>query len=299
MSFKVFKIPTLLVGIMLVVVITFSTKIYKNFRKETIPPTPTQQDFLESYFRNKEDYDESFSKFKNTEEKKVLAAITSHHFLAKDLIAQTFAGIDSENIKRVVIVGPDHFHQLTSTKYLAQTTDANWQTPFGDMNADAETINALFQRGEILSAINAFRAEHSVYLLVPFAKKSFFEAKVTPLILRQKVDFPYYYELGKDVSKIVNPEETILIISSDFSHNASQEQSRLSDQRSINLLREMEIDKVSLVENDCKQCVAFLYGYLEGKNVNFELVSNTNSFDISGESPKSVTSYVSTYFIKK
>ena len=298
MSSKIFKRPILFIGITLFLIF-ISIKIYKNFSKVSSLPIPTQQDFLESYFRNKNDYEESFFKFENVEKKHVLAAITSHHFLAKDLIAQTFAGIDPKNVKKEVIVGPDHFHQLTGTKYLAQTTDTSWQTPFGSISADTQIINILSQNNEVLSDINAFRAEHSVYLLVPFAKKSFSEAEITPLILRQKNDFPYYYGLGKKVAGIIKPEETILVISSDFSHNATREQARLDDRRSIGLLKEMEIDKVSLVENDCKQCVAFLYGYLEGKNVDFELVFNINSFDISGESPKSVTSYVSTYFIEK
>ena len=147
---------------------------------------------------------------------------------------------------------------MTGTKYLAQTTDTNWQTPFGDMSADTEIINVLSQRNEILSDINAFRTEHSVYLLVPFAKKTFSESKIIPLILRQKVDFPYYYNLGKEVSNIVNPEETTLIISSDFSHVATREQARLNDQKSIGLLKERKMDSLNLVENDCKQCNAFL-----------------------------------------
>lgn len=295
---KIFKRLILFIGIVLV--LTFlSTKIYKNFSKVASSPAPIQQDFLESYFRNKNDYDESFSKFDNVEKKRVLAAITSHHFLAKDLIAQTFAGVEPKNVKRVIVVGPDHYHQLTGTKYFAQTTDTNWQTPFGNMDADTEIINALSQSNEILSDINAFRAEHSIYLLVPFAKKSFSEAKVVPIILRQKVDFPYYYKLGKEISNTVKSEETLLVISSDFSHSASREQARLNDWKSIDLLKEMEMDSLNLVENDCKQCVAFLYGYLEGKNVDFELVSNRNSFDFSGESPQSVTSYVSVYFIER
>lgn len=299
MIFQKFKNPILFIGLLLAIIFSFVASDKNKHSQEIDLPTPNPQDFLESYFRNKNDYEESFLKFENIEKKQVLAAITSHHFLAKDLIAQTFAGIDPTKIKRAIIVGPDHYHQLTGTKYLAQTTDTIWHTPFGEMNADTQITNSLSSDGEVLSAINVFRAEHSVYLLVPFAKKSFPEAKITPLILRQKVDYSYYYKLGKKVSNIVNLEETILIISSDFSHNASRKQARVNDERSVNLLKEMKTDDVDLIENDCKQCAAFLYGYLEDKDTNFELVSNKNSFDISGESPESITSYIAAYFVKK
>jgi AmmeMemoRadiSam system protein B len=299
MIFQKFKNPILFIGFLLVIIFSFAAIYNSKNNQEVDLSTPAPQDFLESYFKNKTDYDEAFSKFENVKKKPILAAITSHHFLAKELIAQTFAGIDPIKTKGVIIVGPDHFQQLTGTKYFAQTTNAGWHTPFGNMDIDAEIVDKLSQNGEVLSDINTFRGEHSVYLLVPFAKKSFPEAMIVPLILRKKVDYPYYYELGRKVSDAVNLEETILIISSDFSHNASRKQAKMNDDRSANLLKEMKVDNINLIENDCKQCAAFLYGYLEGENTNFELVSNKNSFDISGESPESVTSYVSAYFVKK
>ncbi len=167
------------------------------------------------------------------------------------------------------------------------------------MKADLITINTLSQNRDIYIDTNAFRSEHSVYLLVPFARKVFPEAKIVPLILRQKVDFPYYYNLGKEVSKMVNLDETVLVISSDFSHSVSREAAKLNDQKSMELLKRMNIADINSVENDCKQCTDFLYGYLEGKDISFELIFNKNSFDISGESSESVTSYVGAYFIKK
>lgn len=270
-----------------------------NFRHALVTSSQSQQNFLESYFRNKSDYDESFSKFENVEKKPVLAAITSHHFLAKDLIANTFAGIDPAKINRVIIVGPDHFHQLTGSKYFALTADTNWQTPFGDMKSDSESISHLSRENEISIDMNAFRIEHSIYILVPFAKKFFPEAKLIPIILRQKNDLEYYYILGKEVSSLVNSKEAILVISSDFSHNVSREQASINDIRSISLLRGMKVGSLNLVENDCRQCVAFLFGYLEDNNPSFEFVANKNSFDISGENPNSVTSYIAAYFIRK
>jgi len=258
--------------------------------------TNQNQKIIQGFFTNKQDYEEAFDKLTDTNKQSVGAAITSHHFLAKDLIAKTFFGINNQNIKRVIIVGPDHFHQLTGTKHIAQTTTAFWQTPYGKMEPDIENINLWLNNKKIVSHHTLFRNEHAIYLLVPFAKKTFPEAKIIPLIVRQKPDFTYFFALGKQLGKLVNPLETLLIVSSDFAHDVTLNKAQILDKKSISLLKKQKLSEVSLVENDCKQCLALLYGYLSDKQTQFYLVDNKNSQDFSQDKQETVTSYVAGYF---
>ncbi len=46
---------------------------------------------LESFYKNKFEYDDAFRKILSDSKEQVIAGIISHHFLAKDLIAQFFS----------------------------------------------------------------------------------------------------------------------------------------------------------------------------------------------------------------
>ncbi|QQG41713.1 MAG: AmmeMemoRadiSam system protein B [Candidatus Woesebacteria bacterium] len=269
------------------------------FNRTTVKNTKPQSEFLESYFINVNDYEDSFAKSKEVSKSKVLAAITSHHFLAKDLIAQTFSGIDPTQLKTVIIISPDHFKQITGTGVNVQTTNNTWQTPFGEMESEGKLIDRILGEKRVVLDMNTFRSEHGIYTLIPFAKKSLPQTKVVPLVLRQNNDYKYFYELGERVSRMVNLNQTALIISSDFSHYTSVENAKLNDQKSIDLLPSKRLEDVGLITNDCKQCTAFLFGYLKNTNTDFKLVSNLNSFDISGKESENVTSYVGGYFVGK
>lgn len=262
-------------------------------------PSPAPIVFLESYFNNKNEYDESFSKLKDIQKERILAATTSHHFLARDLIAQTFFGIDPSGIKTVIIVSPDHFKQITQPNIFAQTTNNAWHTPFGEIDADESFISEISKENGLLNNIDLFRSEHGIYTLVPFAKEALPEASVVPLVLRQSTDYQYFYNLGEKVSKMVNLNETVLVVSSDFTHYTSIQKARSNDQKSISLLPGKKIEDVESITNDCKQCTAFLFGYLKSTDTDFKLVFNKNSYDISGQDPENVTSYVGAYFIAK
>ena len=277
-----------------VIVLTF---LKRNNKITVTLPSPTPQaDFLESYFNIESEYLDSFSKYANMPKERVLAATTSHHFLAKDLIAETFSGIDPTGIKTIIIVGPDHFSQITGPIYMAQTTSTPWHTPFGNMDPNMQIIDSISQNKEVYSDINLFRSEHSIYTLVPFAKKVFPNAELVPLVLRQKSDYSYFYDLGEQISKMVDLNQTVLIVSSDFTHYSSTEKAKQNDQKSISLLPSKNLENVNGITNDCKQCTAFLFGYLKNTNTKFELLFNKNSFDISGEDSRNVTSYVGAYF---
>lgn len=251
---------------------------------------------LESHFNFENEYRESFEKFKNERKEKVLAAVTSHHFLAKDLIAQTFFGIDPINIKTVIIISPDHFQQIKKLGFLACTARNDWRTPFGILNSDEKIINHLLKNGKILESTNLFEMEHGVYVLIPFIKKTLPNVKIVPLVLKQNANYRFFYDLGNVISNIVNVNETILIMSSDFTHNASIQIAKQNDEKSIKLLSQKKFTDVRSITNDCPQCTAFLFGYLNHASTNFKLIFNQNSFDLSKENQDSVTSYVGAYF---
>lgn len=264
---------------------------------ENIISSRAEEEHLSSFYSNEADYAAAFAEAEPTAVRSVFAAVTSHHFLAKSLIARTMTGIDQRSIKTVVLISPDHFNAVADENILGVTTTATWDTPFGEVANNPGQIEALTTTERIQLSRRHFLAEHGIYTIVPFIKKQFPDATVVPIILRQSDDYSTYAEFGKSLRQFFEPSETLVIVSSDFSHNKTPEEAKAADAVSISALQSKNIKDVDQIDSDCKVCMATLYGYLDGLNTSFELVENKDSFDLSGQSPQIVTSYVSGYFV--
>jgi AmmeMemoRadiSam system protein B len=269
-----------------------------NTDKKSISESKLKPQYLESYFKNPADYLDAFAKSTIIPKSGIYAAVTSHHYLARDLIAKSFAGIDPSGIENLILVGPDHFNYIRGQYEMAMTTGLEWKTPFGNMPANHLLINEILKINGVISEPNIFRSEHSIYILMPFARKIFPTARIVPIVLRLKHNPEYFYNFGKQISGLLDINRTVLIISSDFSHGLSQENARISDKKSIMYLPGKKISDINEVSNDCPACTAFLFGYLDNTPTDFILNFNRNSFDISDENPGSVTSYVGGYYTK-
>jgi len=269
--------------------IIFLTLIFAVFFYLKKPSPPQNQFYLQSFFNNKNQYQQSFQKYQNSPKKIISAGIISHHFLALDLISQFFSGINPSGIKNIYLIGPDHFY-ITTTPIT--TTSYPWHTPFGNLSANTTTIMKLTKKSKTQDNYLAFTNEHSIYTLIPFIKYFFPDVQVTPLVLNTSQDLDCYYNFGKNL----NPKNSILIISSDFSHQSTLPQANQNDQASIEALSSQKIDKIGDIACDCKQCIALLYGYLQNQPSSFEFIANTTSRDYGETNLTNLTSYISAYF---
>jgi len=297
------KITVILVLITLAVVILITTAgvfFVKNHQDATkdalqvLKPT-----LLASVFNNQEEYSDIFSKLqKPVQDANADAGIISHHFLAKQLIADFYNRIGSDKISTVFLVSPDHYNSYFKPKEIAYTSYLDWTTPFGELQTDVNSIKSLSSNENIETKDSVLGLEHGIYVEVPFIKKFFPNAKIVPLVLRNNLPYADFLNLGKEIRKF-SGKNSILIVSSDFSHDASTEQAATADEKSIDVLKNLSADKLPEATNDCKQCLATLSGFLINSQDSFFLTDNKNSFDVSGQDKNSVTSYVSGYYAKK
>ncbi len=248
---------------------------------------------LESFYNDKSEYDSAFQNTSDINKQKIIAGIISHHFLAKDLIAQFFSGIDSENIKNVYIIGPDHYESLSREDSDVATSKLDWNTPYGVLRTDREVIDNLENQINLNIKDVIFRNEHSIYTLIPFVKKTFPDAKVTPLVLKTSRDYQRFYNFGR----LSYRDDSLLIVSSDFSHNVNEKKAYENDTNSIRSLVSSDLANIDSIESDCKQCIAFLYGFLSHRPNKFHFMDNKTSADFGSENEENLTSYISAYYI--
>jgi len=249
---------------------------------------------LKSFFGNTDDYELAFSQVRHSEKMKVIAGITSHHFLAKDLIANFYSGIASD-VKNIVLIGPDHYGVLISGGVDAVTTELTWDTPYGQLEPDKNRIRKILNRNSDIGINDdIFKMEHSIYTEVPFMKKIFPQVKIVPLVIKNTHDYDKFIKIGSNLRKTLKGK-TLLVVSSDFSHEATEDDAKKYDDQSITVLRDLIPDNLNKVTCDCRACIAVMLGFL-GDNKKFHLVENKNSADF-GSPDQKITSYVSGYFL--
>ncbi len=259
---------------------------------------PSREPFLESFFRSKSVYDDAFSAVGRVDQVRIRAGIVSHHFLARNLIAEFFAGIDPEGVKRVILVGPDHYKRLGGQKALAAASLLHWKTLYGLLYPDGPFIQGLLPSANAALNDGIFRQEHSVYVLVPFIRKSFPQARLVPLILRSGLDYGRFRELGEKLRQAAGGE-TILLVSSDFAHGVNAAGARRLDRESLAHLRNLNQANLGKIHADCRPCLAALAGFLGDETGDFVLVNHKTAADFGSRDPDNLTSYFTAYYKKR
>jgi poly-gamma-glutamate synthesis protein (capsule biosynthesis protein) len=260
---------------------------------------PEKNISLISPYNNKDIYENIFLKLPENPEKILTnAGIVSHHFLAKDLIADFYNKISNKEIKTVFLISPDHYNNFFPSKTLAYTSKASWDTPYEELSTNKEIINYLLKKGSVAEDSLILGLEHGIYIEIPFIKKFFPNATLVPLILNPNATYENFETIGLQLKELAE-KDSILVVSSDFSHESTIQNAFEQDSKTIDILKNLNLQNISGANNDCKQCLAVLSGFLGKNKYKFNLIDNQNSFDISGEDKNSVTSYVSGFYTEK
>jgi AmmeMemoRadiSam system protein B len=256
--------------------------------------------FLASVYNNEENYNDVFSKLTKVEVKaKAKAGIVSHHFLAKQMIADFYNAVGNNDTSTIFLISPNHYNNFYPTGVVAYTSNLTWQTPFGNLLVNRNANNYLIEKKRVKSNDSLLAMEHGIYVEMPFIKKFFPNAKVVPLVVNMGIGYDDFLLLGKEIKKM-SDGNSVLIISSDFSHDLSIEEAERKDKLSIEVLNNLKGRELSEANNDCRQCLAVLQGFLsDNQNYDFNLIDNKNSFDFSDYEEETVTSYVTGYYTLK
>ena len=166
----------------------------------------------------------------------VLSAVVPHHLLAGPQLYAFFRALSahSRGVKRIVIVGPDHFVQELPLVILS---DLPWKTPCGRVENDSAVTASLSSSlpfAEVLSAVH--NKEHSVSSLIPFAARFFPGIPVAPVIVKPWLDDDQVDALGDALASL--PAGTLVILSTDFVHYKKKAETEALDAANERLIGE-------------------------------------------------------------
>jgi AmmeMemoRadiSam system protein B len=150
--------------------------------------------------------------------------------------------------ERCVILCPNHTGKGRPLAIMANTT---WQTPLGEVAADADMAARLLRRFPALQEDSAaHRAEHAIEVQLPFLQASRPELKIVPIAIGTS-DFDVLRGLGETLADVIADQhegdqkaerqaKVLIIASSDMNHYESDTITRIKDHKAIERVLAMD-----------------------------------------------------------
>ena len=229
------------------------------------------------------------------------AGIVSHHLLAHDFLDAWFSKLAQLRQPRCFyILSPSHFGLSLETYSL---TGGSWESGFGLVKSDKEKAARLAKELGVNLDPGVFQYEHGVSTLIPYIKKYFPLAAVVAIVYDAgpPVNIPISRRLADALEKEFDEEgrkKNFLLISTDFSHHSSLEETIKKDEKALRFLKNSAGTSGSIPWNMvvCDNGPGiYILERLEKNNPRRIILYHTNSWEISGEWEDDVTSYFFVY----
>ncbi|MEW6366892.1 MAG: AmmeMemoRadiSam system protein B [Acidobacteriota bacterium] len=174
---------------------------------------------------------------------RVTGITVPHHLLAADLISLAFASVRGQRFDRVIILSPDHFRR-SATPFAA--TRRSFQTALGPVGTDCEAVEKVLL-SPLVSESDLFYAEHGIQAVLPFIAYHFPQAEVVPVAIRPTSTMSHWSSLAEVLLPLVTPD-TLIVQSTDFSHDFPFEDACRKDQETLRILATGDPAKVALLD---------------------------------------------------
>jgi len=231
----------------------------------------------------------------------IKGGIIPHHLLAGEIIASFFKTVASINpdVELVVVIAPNH-KRLGKAKI--HTGSWNWETPFGILYADGETVKQIENECGAAKNFKLLEEEHSVSSLVPYIKYFLPGSKIVPVLLHGDLGFENSISLGEKIESIVEGKNYVIIASVDFSHYLPVEKADKMDEITLEAIKTRDITAISHMGNDNldspPSIIALLKAMDKAGAENIAVLDHSNSARITGTGGSNTTSYFSIMFFE-
>ncbi|EKD99980.1 MAG: hypothetical protein ACD_22C00118G0003 [uncultured bacterium] len=223
----------------------------------------------------------------------ISGGVVPHHLFAGFLISDFFEKLKRQQPKTLIIMGPNH-NEVGGFKVLTSTY--GWQTPFGIVNPDSQTILDLVDKNYVKVDDSVMAEDHAVSGLMPYVKYYLPNTEVVPVLLSG-------YMSQKELETFVGGlqdylgKDTVLVASVDFSHGLNNQQAQENDNLTLQSLTDFNYPQ--LLEMDSKyldsssSIVTLLMAMRESGTDTMGVLEHTNSGEMVGNNSVETTSYFS------
>lgn len=258
---------------------------------------PVSYPFHYSYFTKEDFYDQAYKAIKNDQTGGNWAALVNHHLLAAPQLAQTISALATTSPVTVLLISPNHFN---SGQADVLTELGDWQTPYGILETDKALAQKIISQKIAEGEENPFNQEHGVSGLTAFVKKSLPNAKIVPLIFKERLKPEAAILLAQKTAAVL-PKNAVIIGSFDFSHYLTSNAADFHDDLSLNTIKSFNFSEVYNLDTDSHPGLMYFLKLLESRGLTeFNLITNTNSAHLLHQEQNilETTSYLDGYFNK-
>lgn len=211
----------------------------------------------------------------------VRAVVVPHHLVATEALARGVSVVTRARPNTVILISPDHFQQCPT--YVC-TTYGHFTTFFGTTHVASGLITQARQSGGYVSLSHGFITEHGVFSIVPYIAHYAPDARIVPFMLsvRKNETRDDQIRFQKLVGELMSAPDTVLVVSSDFSHYLTLSESDVMDALTTDTVCSGDIEKIRALLNpqqsDCPQCLATVLSVAQVQGFSHQrFLSHTNA----------------------
>ncbi len=227
-------------------------------------------------------------------QEKIRAGIIPHDITQGQMMANFFKNIARQSPQRLILLGPNHYEKGETSLV---TTMADWQTEFGQVMTDDQTIAGLLDYASFSLDSNIIENEHAVSAVAPYISYYLPNAQVVPIIFKANTQQYQMDSLINILSGLVD-ENTVVIAAVDFSHYLNKQRADFNDGSTMKFLEELDYQSILNLGNnfndylDSPVVIGLLLKWLAKMDYNnYKLIDHTNSADQDNRTDIPTTSY--------
>ncbi len=149
--------------------------------------------------------------------------------------AQAYARLrpSRDRIKRVVLMGPAHYGAFAG---IALSSAKQFETPLGPVAVDQDAHQEALRLSRVIVDDAPHEFEHSLEIQLPFIRESLGAAAIVPLLVGRASGA----QAAEVLARLWGGAETVIVISSDLSHDRDPESAREIDQSTAEMIEALD-----------------------------------------------------------
>lgn len=228
---------------------------------------------------------------------KPVAIVTPHagYVYSGPVAAYAYKAISERDYSTVVVISPSHRAYFP---FVSVWPKGSYETPLGPIEVDEDLCARLLGSPDIQDDTRPHSSEHALEIQLPFLQTVLKPFRLCPLIMGRQ-DLPLCENLADALHlHIKDPDNTLIVASSDLSHFHSSSMAEKMDRSVAELINAFDVPGLSaaLESSSSEACgggpimVALLYGKLLGRN-SARVLRYAHSGHITGDN-SSVVGYL-------
>jgi AmmeMemoRadiSam system protein B len=181
----------------------------------------------------------------------------------------------SDRIRRVVLLGPAHYHPLHG---LATHSGQAFETPLGRVPVE--------QTGAVVVLDAAHQREHSLETQLPFLQVALGSFHLVPIVVGEAAAG----EVAEAIEALWGEDETLIVVSTDLSHYHDARTARKLDRATADHIVALRAESLGYDSACGRHALAGLLVALRNRGLGLECLDLRNSADTAGD-PARVVGY--------